>query len=81
MTKKNAKEAIIQELRRYILFDRERDIDAARSYLQMNTNEPLFINEVGSEAFRPQAQTEIKNLFLAGDFCDNPVTLLPLKVP
>jgi hypothetical protein len=79
MTKENAKEAIIQELQRYIPFDRKRDIDSARSYLQMNTNEPLFINEVGSEAFRPQAQTEIKNLFLAGDFCDNPVNIVTVE--
>ncbi len=63
---------IIRDLQRFLPFDLE-DVDYTRTYLQMNVNEPLFINGVASEPWRPGAHTEIPNLFLAGDFVDNEI--------
>lgn len=72
MSKRDAMDAIIDDLRRYLDFD-DTEIDWSKTYLQMNQNEPLFLNEVGSERWRPATNTEVPNLFLAGDFCDNPI--------
>lgn len=72
MSKRDAMDAIIDDLRRYLDFD-DSEVDWSKTYLQMNQNEPLFLNEVGSERWRPATNTEVPNLFLAGDFCDNPI--------
>lgn len=72
MSKRAAMDAIIDDLRRYLDFDYD-EVDWSKTYLQMNQNEPLFLNEVGSERWRPATNTEVPNLFLAGDFCDNPI--------
>lgn len=72
MSKRAAMDAIIDDLRRYLDFDFD-EVDWSKTYLQMNQNEPLFLNEVGSERWRPATNTEVPNLFLAGDFCDNPI--------
>lgn len=63
---------IIRDLQRFLPFDLE-DVDYTRTYLQLNANEPLFINGVASEPWRPGTHTEIPNLFLAGDFVDNEI--------
>jgi hypothetical protein len=55
----NAAREIIADLRRFIPFDVEDDVDFSRTYLQMNVNEPLFLNEVGSEPWRPETITEM----------------------
>jgi hypothetical protein len=69
---------IIEDLRRFIDFDDD-DIDLAKTYLQMNDRDPLFLNEVGSEPWRPQTRTEISNLFLAGDFVDNDIGVVTVE--
>lgn len=76
MSKDDAAREIIADLRRFIPFDVEKDVDFARTYLQMNVNEPLFLNEVGSEPWRPETITEIPNLFLAGDFVANDIDVI-----
>src|ERR1041385_1204223 len=43
------------------------DIEAV--YLRSNLNAPLFLNTVGSWAFRPGTRTRIPNLYVAGDYC------------
>ena len=45
----------------------------------MNDGEPLFVNEVGSEPWRPEAFTDIPNLFLAGDFCANDINAVSVE--
>lgn len=75
MDKGEAIAEILADLRRFIAFD-DADIDFSRSYLQMNQYEPLFLNEVGSEPWRPGARTEIPNLFLAGDYCANEIEVV-----
>ena len=78
MNKADATAAIIEDLRRFIDFS-DADIDVTRTYLQMNDGEPLFINEVGSEPWRPGTRTEIPGLFLAGDFCDNDIGVVTVE--
>ena len=78
MSKEEATNAIITDLRRYIPFEYT-DIDWGRVYLDMNQTDPLFVNEVGSELWRPDAVTEIPNLFLAGDFCDHPIGIVTVE--
>jgi hypothetical protein len=41
----------------------------------------LFINEVGSEQWRPKVSylEKISNLFFAGDFCENPITIATVE--
>ncbi|MEM7405289.1 MAG: FAD-dependent oxidoreductase [Pseudomonadota bacterium] len=69
--------AILQELRRYIPFE-DADIDWAKTHLQTNTGESLFVNEVGTWHLRPQTRCGISNLFMAGDYvrsCIDVVTI------
>ena len=72
MDKVEAMREIVADLMRFIPF-KEEDIDFSRTYLQMNENEPLFLNEVGGEPWRPATRTEIPNLFLAGDSVANEI--------
>ncbi|NRF70610.1 FAD-dependent oxidoreductase [Aquincola sp. S2] len=78
MSKAEATTAIIEDLRRFFDF-RDEDIDFTRTYLQMNDGEPLFINEVGSEPWRPGTRTELRGLFLAGDFCENDIGVVTVE--
>jgi len=73
LNKSDAIRLVIEDLANFIEFDPVKDIDSSRTYLQMNNNEPLFLNEVGSEPWRPGTRTELKNLFLAGDFVENEI--------
>jgi monoamine oxidase len=78
MDKSEATKVILADLKRYIDFE-DQDIDIGRTYLQMNDNDPLFLNEVGSEQWRPETITEIPNLFLAGDFCHHPISIATVE--
>jgi len=69
---------MIEDLKRFVDFDDE-DIDSSRTYLQLNDGDPLFLNEVGTEPWRPETRTEIPNLFLAGDFCDNEIGIVSVE--
>jgi hypothetical protein len=67
-------EHVFGELRRYMTFKydpetKDDDIDRSRCYLQTNTGEQLFINEVGSWENRPATRCGLPNLFIAGDYC------------
>ena len=78
MDKSEAIREILADLRRFVAFDLD-DIDFSRTYLQMNRFEPLFLNEVGSEPWRPGTRTEIPNLFLAGDYCANDIEVVCIE--
>ena len=69
---------ILEDLERFIPIDREL-IDFSKTYLQKNDLEPLFINEVGSEAWRPGAVTDDPQIFLAGDYCDTPIGVVSVE--
>jgi hypothetical protein len=45
----------------------------------MNYWDPLFVNEAGSEPWRPKTVTEIPNFFVAGDFCDNEIGIVSVE--
>ncbi|MEX0961164.1 MAG: FAD-dependent oxidoreductase [Burkholderiales bacterium] len=78
MNKTEAIDVMIDDLKRFIEFEYE-DIDYAKTYLQMNDGEPLFLNEVGSEPWRPGTRTEIPNLFVAGDYCDTEIGIVSVE--
>jgi len=78
MNKQQATRAILEDLHRFITFD-DGQVDFTRTYLQMNNGEPLFVNEVGSEPWRPGTCTEMPNVFLAGDFCTNDIGIVSVE--
>jgi len=52
------------------------DIDWERSHYQSNTDDVIFINQVGSWDWRPETHYRaIPNLFFAGDFCRNTIDM------
>jgi hypothetical protein len=59
---------LLSELQRYVPFEWD-DVDWTRLHFQGNVGETLFVNEIGSNRWRPHARTPILNLFLAGDYC------------
>jgi predicted NAD/FAD-binding protein len=83
----NAKYLVLQELQRYVPFklgtqweDPDSDVDWENSNFHSNKQFPLFINEVGSSQWCPKVKyPEIANLFFAGDFCQNPITIATVE--
>jgi hypothetical protein len=54
--------------------DRGADIDWNRTFVRIDTEGALFINEAGSETFRPRTTyEEVPNLALAGEYCATPI--------
>jgi hypothetical protein len=46
---------------------------------QTHVDEPLFLNTVGAWQHRPRAETNIPNLFMAGDFCQTNADLTTME--
>jgi len=68
-----ATEHLLDEIQEYIP---KLDLSKiTRTFLNPNTDAPLYINTVGSWANRPRPFCAIDNLFLAGDYVKNPVDL------
>jgi uncharacterized protein with NAD-binding domain and iron-sulfur cluster len=69
LPEKDAIKRIVHELAHYVPppYLRYQDIDYW--HIQSNLRDELFLNQVGSEQWRPQARTELASLFLAGDYC------------
>ncbi|UAL12439.1 FAD-dependent oxidoreductase [Caulobacter segnis] len=65
---------ILEELTAYLPAIAEARIVYQR--LQTHRDQPLFMNYVGAWAFRPEAATQLSNLFLAGDYCRSFVDLV-----
>jgi hypothetical protein len=82
-----AKFLILKELQRYVPFklggywrDPDSDIDWDKSLFRSNREHLLFLNEVGSRQWCPKVcYPEISNLFFAGDFCQNPITIATVE--
>jgi uncharacterized protein with NAD-binding domain and iron-sulfur cluster len=53
------------------------DID--RLYFQSHVRQPLFMNDVAAWQFRLNAHTQLKNLYVAGDYCRSHVDLVSME--
>jgi zeta-carotene desaturase len=76
---KDRRDAIIAELNRFLPFDRVHDVDWDNTHFQTNLGDELFINEVGSEQWRPGTRTACPNVFLAGDYCRTPIDVTTIE--
>jgi hypothetical protein len=61
--------------------DPDSDIDWTFSHFRSNDTNRLFVNDVGSWAFRPQAADAdaLPNVFLAGDYCQSGVDMATIE--
>ena len=69
--------ALMEDLRRYLPPFGPDDIE--RITFQSHADQPLFMNDVGGWEFRPTARTQLRNLYLAGDFCRTPIDLVSME--
>lgn len=72
-----AERAIIEELRRCV--PALRDMKITRANFLPHLDEPLFMNDVGAWTYRPDAETELPNLYLAGDYCRSAIDLVSME--
>ena len=56
--------AILGELEKYLPLHQ-----VVYWHIETNVGDTLFVNEIGSERWRPGPKTKVPNLFLAGDYC------------
>ncbi len=76
----SAEEAVAQllsDLRQFLPQITPGDID--RFYFQSHVQQPLFMNDVGAWQFRLNTHTQLKNLFVAGDYCRSHVDLVSVE--
>jgi hypothetical protein len=61
--------------------DSDSDIDWSRTSFRSNTDYPLFINDIGSWAWRPQADypETLPRIYFAGDFCQTDVDMATME--
>jgi hypothetical protein len=78
--------AMITELADYVPFDpgkrwkQSADIDWERTTYRANLDNPLFVNEIGSNAWRPKAfRHHLVNVAFAGDFCQSRVGMTTVE--
>ncbi len=81
------KTELLQELSHYVPFDGQ---DIYHWHLRLNDQAPLFMNTVGSWAYRPETRLDpeyrldcvwshVPNLYVAGDYCRSHVDLVCLE--
>ena len=47
---------------------------------EANTDSQLFINQTGTDAWRPEASSDhVSNLYVAGDFCNNDIGMTTIE--
>jgi predicted NAD/FAD-dependent oxidoreductase len=78
--------AMLVELAEYVDFDpgsawgASSDVDWQRTRYETNADQQLFVNETGTDVWRPGAACEgISNLSLAGDFCANRIGMTTIE--
>jgi hypothetical protein len=78
--------AMLVELAEYLDFDpgsswgSSSDVDWQRTRYETNADEQLFVNETGTDVWRPGASCAgVSNLSLAGDFCANPIGMTTIE--
>ncbi len=78
--------AMLRELAEYLDFDageewgESREIDWDRSRYESNADAQLFVNEAGTDAWRPAATCPgLANLSFAGDFCRNRIGMTTIE--
>jgi len=67
---------LMKDLRRYLDIG---DGDISQMSYQDHLQQPLFMNNVGNWAYRPEAKTKIANLYLAGDYCRSAIDLVCME--
>ncbi len=79
-------QAILQELSEYLPFragtrwGESPDIDWKYTKYESNVDSQLFINQTGTDAWRPDASSShISNIYLAGDFCNNNIGMTTIE--
>jgi phytoene dehydrogenase-like protein len=79
-------QAILMELAEYLPFDAgtkwgdSPDIDWSHTVYETNADSQLFINQTGTDAWRPDpSSSHIANIYLAGDFCNNDVGMTTIE--
>jgi hypothetical protein len=78
--------AIVRELADYLRFDpgpawgTSPDIDWGGTVYEPNRDVQLFLNETGTDVWRPQAEcTGVENVSFAGDFCANDIGMTTIE--
>jgi hypothetical protein len=69
--------ALMKDLLRYLPSFGPEDVNCIT--FQPHLAEPLFMNNVGGWTFRPIAKTQIRNLYLAGDFTRSHIDLVSME--
>jgi hypothetical protein len=79
-------QAMLQELSEFLPFrpgtkwGESPDIDWEHTKYESNADSQLFINQTGTDAWRPHASSShISNIYLAGDFCNNDVGMTTIE--
>lgn len=72
-----AQQELLAELKQFLPTLRDEDVE--RTWFTPHTAEPLFMNEVGNWKFRPEARTELTNLYVAGDYCQTHIDLVCME--
>lgn len=78
--------AMLLELAEYLDFDpgerwgESSDVDWERTRFEANTDSQLFVNETGTDIWRPGASCDgVSNLCFAGDFCANRIGMTTIE--
>ncbi|MBZ0301499.1 MAG: FAD-dependent oxidoreductase [Anaerolineae bacterium] len=77
LSPERALERLVEDMMRFMPELTWEDID--RTDFQSHLREPLVMNDAGAWQFRPEARTQIENLYLAGDYCRSHVDLVTME--
>ena len=72
VSKEGAKDLLLKEIGEYLPIT---PADVESWELNANTDVPIFINTIGAWSNRPRAKTQVKKLYLAGDYVKNAIDL------
>src|SRR5262245_45873741 len=72
VSEEGAKDLLLEEIGEYLPIT---PADVESWELNSNARVPLFINTIGAWPNRPRPKSQVKNLYLAGDFVKNAIDL------